>query len=323
MASFKIQFPLSPRGMHTSNIHPLFKHVPQQKSTSIFQPPYQKSSQRKPVNPGESSHPLPIQSPLFSRQQSALERLTNKQHFRNQRQLNMLHQLAQVRSYHHQHSVPVNNRRYSHDNPIQVLKLQQPPSSSEPSLAGEVTATDVMTGSKVKFSFLSSPLHVSHEATASPALGDEMLSTIQEASCEPLIKTSSPHIEREAQEGLPSSQRKSQTVSDQQLLLQESPSHSDNGRHTHPTNDGVISKCDDVTTIDSTKGSETITSSEQSSQVGSHALIPTKISSKCANVRTMESDIFSNITTSPSQYSAEDDTSCKNDATSILLYSPL
>ena len=279
----------------------------QQKSTSILQPPCQKSSQRKPVNPGGSSHPLPIQSPSFSRQQSALGRLTNKQRYRNHRQLNMQHQFTQVHSYHHQHSVPVDNRRYSRDNPIQVLKLQQPPSSSEPSLAEEVTATDVMTGSKMKFNFLSSPLHVSHEATTSPALGDEILSTIREASCE---QTPSPHIEREAQGGLPSSQRKSQTVSDQQLLLS---SHSDNGRHTHPTNDDVISKCDDVTIIDSTKGSETITSSEQSSQEGSHALMPTKISSKFVNVRTMESDIFSNIMTSPPQDSAEHDTSdvCK------------
>ena len=125
--------------------------------------------------------------------EDALQRevcLTNKQHRTNQRQLDMQPQMVQVHSYHHQHSVPVDNRRYSHDNPAQVLKLQRPPSSFEPSLAGEVTATDVTTGSKVKFSFLSSPLHPNYETTASSALRDETLSTIQEASCESLLQTS-------------------------------------------------------------------------------------------------------------------------------------
>ena len=263
----------------------------------------QQSSQSTPANPEGSSRPLSGQSPLFSHQQSAPGRLTNKQRRRNQRQLNMQHQLTQTRSYHHQHSVPVDNRQYSHSNPAQVLKLQKPPSSSE----GEVTGTDVTTGSKVKFSFLSSPLHViSHEATTSPALGDETLSAIQEASGEPLIKTSPPRIKRQAQGDLPSSQ------TGQQLLLQESPSYSDNGRCTHPDND-VISKCGDVTTIDSTNDSETITSSEHSSQVELQALTPRTTSSKYDNIRIMNSDLGSYITTSPPQDSAEDDTSSKND----------
>ena len=135
--------------------------------------------------------PVSCQSSLFSHKQSALGCVTNKQCRRNQRQLNIEPKLAQVHSYHQQHSVPVDNRRYSHDNPVQVLKLQRPSSSSEPSLAGEVTGTDATTGSKVKF-FLSSPLHPSNETTASPALEDEILSTIQEASCtcEPLLQNS-------------------------------------------------------------------------------------------------------------------------------------
>ena len=136
-----------------------------QKSNSMLQPP------------------LPSQSPSFSHQQSAPGHITNKQRRRNQRQLNLQHQLAQVLSYHHQHSLPIDNRRYSHNNPAQVLKLQKPSSSSEPSLAGEVTGTDATTRLKVKFSFLSSPFHPSNEATTSPALEDETLSTIQEASC--------------------------------------------------------------------------------------------------------------------------------------------
>ena len=212
----------------------------QQKSTSILQPPCPISSQRKPINLGGSSHPLSSESPSLSHQQSAPGRLTNKQRRRNQRQFNMKHQLAQTRSYHQQHSLFLDNRRYSRDNPVQVLKLQKPPSSSEPSLAGEVTGTDTKTGSKVKCSFLSSPLHVSHEAITNPVLGDETLSTIQEASCEPLIKTSSPHIERQAQRDLSSSL----TMLDQQLLLQNFPSHGDDGRHTHPAEDGTYCKND-------------------------------------------------------------------------------
>ena len=96
----------------------------------------QPSPQPTPTNPEGNSRPLSSESPSFSRQQSAPGRLTNKQRRRNQRQLNMQHQLAQTRSYHQQHSLPVDNRRYSHGNPAQVLKLQKPPSSSEPSLAG-------------------------------------------------------------------------------------------------------------------------------------------------------------------------------------------
>ena len=138
----------------------------------------QQSPQPTPTNPGRSSRPLSSQSSSFSHQQSAPGRVTNKQCHRNQRQLNMHHHLAQARSYHHEHSVPVDNRRYSHDNP----------------------------------------------ATASPALGDETLSIIREASCEPLIHKLSPHVERQALADLPSSQRKSQTMLDQQLLLSESPS---------------------------------------------------------------------------------------------------
>ena len=293
--------PTAPQGdAHIKYSHPI-QACPlvgvQQKSTSILQSPCQKSSQ---INPGGSSHPLSSESPSLSCQQLAPGHLTNKQRRRNQRQLNMQHQLAQARSSHQQqHSVPVDNRRYGHGNPAQILKLQRPSSSSEPSLAGEVTGRDATTGSKVKFSFLSSPLH---RNTTSPTLGDESLSTIQS-----LIQTSSPHVERKAQEELPPSQRKGQSVSDPQLMLQESLSHPTKHDDVISKHDDVISKCDGVTKSDSTKGAETITSSEQSSLKGSHILMPR---TQCANVRTRESE---NIMTPPPQYSAEDDTSSIND----------
>ena len=228
----------------------------------------------------------------------------------------MQHQLTQTRSHHHQHSVPVDNIRYRHDNPAQVLKLQRPPlsaSSSGPSLAEEVTATDATTGSKA---FLPSPLHLTREATASPALGDETLSTIQEASCEPLIQTPLPHIERQVEADLLSSQRKSQTMSDRQLLLR--PSHNDHERNTHfAKHDDVISKCDDAT-----KDSETITSSEYSNQEESHALMPRATSSKCANATSINySDLVSYTMLSPPQDLAEDDISCKNDVCKTRLES--